>query len=83
VDTDDAGGNAMPRGARLDAAGTLQHVMAQGIDGKRIVMDDRDRKNLMDRMGDLAVDTDTVIYTWALQKPPASWESPPLPLRLP
>lgn len=53
-DMDEAGGNAMPRGARLDAPGTLHHVMVRGIERKRIVSDDKDRKNLMDRMGDLA-----------------------------
>jgi hypothetical protein len=53
-DMDEAGGNAMPRGGRLDAPGTLQHVMVRGIERKRIVSDDKDRKNLADRTGDLA-----------------------------
>jgi len=56
----------MPRGARLDAPGTLHHVMMRGIERKRIVVDDNDRKDLMDRMGDLAVETGTAIYAWAL-----------------
>jgi len=56
----------MPRGPRLDAPGTLHHVMMRGIERIRIVMDDKDRKDLMDRMGDLAVETSTAIYAWAL-----------------
>lgn len=35
--------NPMPRGARLDAPGTLRHVMVRGIEGHRIVIDDEDR----------------------------------------
>ena len=62
----ETGRNAMPRGARLDAPGTLHHVMVRGIERKKIVSDDKDRKNLMDRMGGIAVETDTVIYAWAL-----------------
>ena len=44
--------DAMPRGVRLDAPGTINHVMVRGIERKRIVSDDKDRKNRMDRMGD-------------------------------
>jgi len=40
--------------------------MVRGIERKRIVMDDKDRKDLMDRMGDLAAETNTAIYAWAL-----------------
>jgi hypothetical protein len=35
----------MPRRARLDAPGTLHHVMVRGIDKRRIVNDVADRKN--------------------------------------
>jgi len=35
--------NPMPRGARLDAPGTLRPVMVRGIEGHRIVIDDEDR----------------------------------------
>jgi len=58
----------MPRGARLDAPGTLHHVMMRGIERRRIVVDDKDRKDLIDRMGDLAAQTNTAIYAWALLK---------------
>jgi hypothetical protein len=51
----------MPRGARLDAPGTLHHVMSRGIKGKKIVIDNRDRKNFISWMGDIATKTDTTI----------------------
>ena len=56
----------MPRGARLDSPGTLHHVIVRGIERRDIVYDDRDRKNLLTRMGDIAVETETPIYAWAL-----------------
>ena len=56
----------MPRGARLDAPGTLHHVMVRGIEGKNIVTDDEDRGFFVSRMGNVAVATGTSIYAWAL-----------------
>lgn len=56
----------MPRGARLDAPGTLHHVMVRGIDGYGIVMDDADREHFVSRLGRLAKATGTTIYAWAL-----------------
>ncbi len=56
----------MPRRARLDAPGTLHHVMVRGIERRRIVNDVADRKNFVERLGELAVDTKTAIYAWAL-----------------
>ncbi len=44
----------MPRRARLDAAGTLHHVMVRGIERRRIVNDVADRKNFVERLGELA-----------------------------
>jgi hypothetical protein len=34
----------MPRQPRLDAPGVLQHVMARGIERRKICWDDKDRK---------------------------------------
>jgi len=56
----------MPRRARLDASGTLHHVILRGINKRRIVDDVADRKNFVTRMGELAVGTKTAIYAWAL-----------------
>jgi putative transposase len=56
----------MPRRARLDAPGTLHHVMVRGIESRRIVNDVADRKNFVERLGELAAGTKTTIYAWAL-----------------
>ena len=56
----------MPRRARLDAPGTLHHVMVRGIERRRIVNDVGDRKNFVKRIGELSVDTGTAIYAWVL-----------------
>jgi len=56
----------MPRRARLDAPGTLHHVMVRGIERRRIVNDIADRKNFVKRLGELSVATNTSIYAWAL-----------------
>jgi REP element-mobilizing transposase RayT len=56
----------MPRQARLDAAGTLHHVIIRGIEKRRIVDDDQDRREFVSRLGKLASETGTSIYAWAL-----------------
>ena len=56
----------MPRQARLDAPGTLHHVVLRGIEKRRIVDDAKDRQNFVTRLGDLAEETQTTIYAWSL-----------------
>ena len=56
----------MPRGARLDAPGTLHHVMVRGIEGMNIVEDDKDREYFVTRLGLVATGTGTSVYAWAL-----------------
>jgi putative transposase len=56
----------MPRQARLDAPGTLHHVMLRGIEKRRIVDDQGDRQNFVKRLGDLAGETGTKVYAWSL-----------------
>jgi REP element-mobilizing transposase RayT len=56
----------MPRGARLDAPGTLHHVMVRGIEGMAIVQDDADRQRFVDRLGLVAGATGTTVYAWSL-----------------
>ena len=56
----------MPRQARLDATGTLHHVILRGIEKGIIVGDQKDRKEFVKRMGEIAVKTGTEIYAWAL-----------------
>jgi REP element-mobilizing transposase RayT/predicted HTH domain antitoxin len=56
----------MPRQARLDAPGTLHHVVVRGIERRQIVNDNRDRSDFVSRMGKIAAETQTLIYAWAL-----------------
>ncbi|CAB1060336.1 hypothetical protein D1BOALGB6SA_5102, partial [Olavius sp. associated proteobacterium Delta 1] len=56
----------MPPRARLDAPGTLHHVMVRGIERRRIVNDVADRKNFAKRLGELSVDTKTRFYAWTI-----------------
>jgi len=56
----------MPRQARLDAPGTLHHVMIRGIERSPIFKDDQDRQDFISRMGMLAQETGTKILAWAL-----------------
>jgi putative transposase len=52
----------MPRGARLDAQGTLHHVMVRGIESNSIVADDEDRRFFVTLMGQLAAAAGTSVY---------------------
>lgn len=56
----------MPRQARLDSPGTLHHVIVRGINKRRIVDDEEDRKDFVRRLARLAEETQTVVYAWAL-----------------
>ncbi len=56
----------MPRLARLDAPGLLQHVMARGIEGREIFKDNKDRNSFLDRLALLLEETQTQCYAWAL-----------------
>ena len=56
----------MPRQARLDAPGTLHHVIVRGIEKRRIVDDRADRESFVSRMGQIASEAETAIYAWAL-----------------
>ncbi|MBC8178714.1 MAG: transposase [Deltaproteobacteria bacterium] len=56
----------MPRLARLDAPGVLHHVIIRGIERRDIFQDNKDRDNLLSRLGDLFPETGTSCYAWAL-----------------
>jgi putative transposase len=51
----------MPRGARLDAPGSLHHEMVRGIENTAIVIDDEERLDFLKRIGKTAEKTETVI----------------------
>jgi putative transposase len=56
----------MPRRARLDAPGTLHHVIGRGIAGTKIFRSDKDREDFLHRMADLCACTALTVYAWAL-----------------
>ena len=56
----------MPRSARLDVPGAVQHVMIRGIERRNIFDDDRDRENLLDRLAILLPETGSQCFAWAL-----------------
>jgi REP element-mobilizing transposase RayT len=56
----------MPRQARLDAPGTLHHVIIRGMEKGRIVDGQKDREMFISRLGEIALATKTAIYAWSL-----------------
>jgi len=56
----------MPRQPRLDAPGLLQHVMARGIERRKLFRDDKDRNSFLDRLAIILEETQTQCYAWAL-----------------
>ena len=55
----------MPRQARLDAPGTLHHVIGRGIERSEIFRNDFDRADLLGRIEDLSRERSWIIYAWA------------------
>ena len=56
----------MPRLARLDITGLLQHVIVRGIERRDIFNDDHDRQLFVDRLFSLLSETGVRCYAWAL-----------------
>jgi REP element-mobilizing transposase RayT len=56
----------MPRKSRIDAPGALHHIIIRGIERNNIFKDKLDRKNFLNRLGDLLPDSQTACYAWAL-----------------
>ena len=56
----------MPRTARLDIPGVVQHIIVRGVERRPIFMDDRDRLRFADRFSNLLNKTDTECLAWAL-----------------
>ena len=56
----------MPRAARLDVPGLLQHVIVRGIERRDIFLDDEDRHFFVQRLSELLVKTSTDCFAWAL-----------------
>ena len=56
----------MPRTARLDIPGLLQHVIVRGIENRDIFLDDQDRQSFLRRFSKLLQETETDCLAWAL-----------------
>ncbi len=56
----------MPRQARIDAPGALQHIIVRGIERKRIFSDDQDRDNFVARLSTILPESTARCYAWAL-----------------
>ncbi len=56
----------MPRQARLDAPGTLHHVMVRGIERTALFRDDRDRADFVARLARVAERGALAVAAWAL-----------------
>lgn len=56
----------MPRQARLDAPGTLHHVIGRGIEGAKIFRTPEDRQDFLTRLGELGEEGAWQVYAWAL-----------------
>ena len=54
----------MPRKARLDAPGTLHHVMMRGTEGHSIFREDKDHQNFLSRLAQISEDTEARILAW-------------------
>ncbi|MBA7667730.1 hypothetical protein ES703_75827 [subsurface metagenome] len=56
----------MPRQPRLDTPGLLQHVMARGIERRKIFKDNKDRKAFLERLALILEETQIQCYAWSL-----------------
>lgn len=56
----------MPRTARLDIAGVLQHVIVRGVERRDIFLDDQDRQSFVDRFTKLIEQMGMECLAWAL-----------------
>ncbi|MGD9193891.1 MAG: transposase [Desulfobacterales bacterium] len=56
----------MPRKARIDAPGALQHIIGRGIERRKIFWTDADRDDFVERLGAIIEESSTECYAWAL-----------------
>lgn len=56
----------MPRKARLDAPGTMHHVIVRGLEGVPIFLTDHDRENILGRVAQISKLTGCRILAWSL-----------------
>ena len=58
----------MPRQPRLDAPGSLHHVVGRGIDGMKLFSNRKDREDFLERLSDLCGADALSVYAWAFRK---------------
>jgi REP element-mobilizing transposase RayT len=56
----------MPRKTRIDAPGALHHIIARGIERKKVFRDDTDRVEFLARLAGILADTATGCFAWSL-----------------
>jgi len=56
----------MPRKARIDAPGAVQHIIIRGIERKDIFRDTIDKDTFIERFGKIISHTSTPCYAWVL-----------------
>ena len=66
----------MPRQPRLDAPGLFQHVMARGIERRKLFRDDKDRKSFLDRLTIILEETQSQCYVYPVKCLPCEMFSP-------
>jgi len=52
----------MPRQSRIDAAGALHHIIARGIERRKIFEDDQDRHDFVKNLGLILEQGETACY---------------------
>ncbi|HCC53522.1 MAG TPA: hypothetical protein DEQ20_01140, partial [Desulfobulbaceae bacterium] len=56
----------MPRKSRMDAPGTLHHIMGRGIGRAKIFRNRQDREDFLSRLTALCLAEDLIVYAWTL-----------------
>jgi REP-associated tyrosine transposase len=56
----------MPRRARIDTPGALQHIIIRGIERSNIFRDEKDKNVFLKRFGKVLLETSTPCYAWTL-----------------
>ena len=56
----------MPRKARIDVPGAVQHIIIRGIERKDIFRDTTDKDTFIERFGKIVIQTSTPCYAWVL-----------------
>ena len=58
--------SVMPRQSRIDITGALHHVIARGIERRKLFDDNQDRYDFLRHLGLILEQTKTACHAWAL-----------------